>query len=230
MGGLFSNNNDKEKPLKIYTFGDSVLDCGRYNEFDIHPGKLLIENNDDIFPEFKGKTLTNMLNTSTELYHLAIDGSESCVMYRQAKEFSKFHTKEDNAMAIITIGGNDLLDGMARDSEKIKQFEEYLTNFLEEIAIRPVFIGTIYDPTLNDDKLNFIGGDPKILRENHKKANDVITKLGKKYGDVVDIHDHYIKKGSYDWFCNIIEPSLVGASEIRRCYLEAIVNYYEKNK
>jgi len=31
--------------VTLYTFGDSILDCGRYNEFGVHPGQLLVQNN-----------------------------------------------------------------------------------------------------------------------------------------------------------------------------------------
>jgi hypothetical protein len=30
--------------LSVYTFGDSILDCGHYNAFGINPGQLLVHN------------------------------------------------------------------------------------------------------------------------------------------------------------------------------------------
>ena len=42
----------------VYTFGDSVLDCGGYNEAGVTPGGLLVRNDDRRFPEFRGQGLT----------------------------------------------------------------------------------------------------------------------------------------------------------------------------
>lgn len=43
----------------LYTFGDSILDCGRYNEFGVHPAGLLARNDDRLFPEFRGRDLAS---------------------------------------------------------------------------------------------------------------------------------------------------------------------------
>jgi hypothetical protein len=44
--------------LTLYTFGDSILDCARYNELGVHPGQLLVQNDDRLFPEFQVKIYT----------------------------------------------------------------------------------------------------------------------------------------------------------------------------
>jgi len=38
--------------LSVYTFGDSILDCGHYNAFGINPGQQLVHNDDHLFSEF----------------------------------------------------------------------------------------------------------------------------------------------------------------------------------
>jgi hypothetical protein len=43
--------------VTLYTFGDSILDCARYNELGVHPGQLLVQNDDRLFPEFQGQDL-----------------------------------------------------------------------------------------------------------------------------------------------------------------------------
>ena len=48
-----------------------------------------------------------------------------------------------------------------------------------------------------------------------------LAELAQKYGTPVDLHKHFLK-GQPDWFVRTIEPSLAGASEVRRCFLEAI--------
>jgi hypothetical protein len=34
------------EPLTVYTFGDSVLDCRHYNAHGVHPGQLVVRNDD----------------------------------------------------------------------------------------------------------------------------------------------------------------------------------------
>jgi hypothetical protein len=46
-----------EDPLVVYTFGDSILDCGHYNAHGVHPGQLIVRNEDRLFPEFEGRDL-----------------------------------------------------------------------------------------------------------------------------------------------------------------------------
>jgi len=52
---LLGCNRRKQTMVTLYTFGDSILDCGRYNKFGVHPG-LLVHNDDRLFPEFQVKT------------------------------------------------------------------------------------------------------------------------------------------------------------------------------
>jgi len=40
--------------LTLYTFGDSILDCGHYYEQGVTPGQLVVHNDDRLFPEFRG--------------------------------------------------------------------------------------------------------------------------------------------------------------------------------
>jgi hypothetical protein len=41
------------------------------------------------------------------------------------------------------------------------------------------------------------------------------------YGTLVDLRAHFLT-GDESWFERNIEPSLTGASEVRRCFLEKI--------
>jgi acyl-CoA thioesterase I len=66
-------NRQEQAMVTLYTFGDSILDCGRYNEFGIHPGQLLVRNNDRLFPEFQRQDLTSQ--GPARLEHLARDGA-----------------------------------------------------------------------------------------------------------------------------------------------------------
>jgi acyl-CoA thioesterase I len=202
--------------LTVYTFGDSILDCANYNGEAAEPGRLLVKNDDRLFPEFQGRDLSS--RGSVRLDHRAIDGAIVDDLPEQTDRL----IVEEPSIALLTIGGNDLLMGLLDDTgPNIETFARKLDHFLQNLPIRPVLIGSVYDPTFGDDELNVFGVDPELGRENHRRVNAILADLGKTYGAFVDLHAHFLK-GNLDWFTRTIEPSLVGASEVRRCFLEAI--------
>ncbi len=208
--------------LSVYTFGDSMLDCGHYNVFGVNPGQLLVRNNDRLFPEFRGHDLASL--GSTRLIHRAQDGATVSSMPAQARGL----TVEGEAIALITVGGNDLLSrpDMGQGAE-MQHFAQALESFLQSLPIRPIFLGNVYDPTFGDDSLNFLGIEPSVVRQSHRLMNGVLAELARHYGALVDLHTHFLT-GDPSWFTEIIEPSLRGASEIRRCFLRQIRLVHER--
>jgi lysophospholipase L1-like esterase len=190
----------------LFTFGDSVT-----------PGALLVRNDDGLFPEFQGRDLTSLLGPC-ELEHHAVDGARIPSLFNQVRMLISFGP----AIALVTIGGNDLLGGLIRDDGPgIDAFERSLEKFAAELPIRPLFLGNVYDPTMGEDARNFLGVDPELARENFVRINAAIAGVAARHGHLVDLHSHFLT-GSLDWFTMVIEPSLRGASEVRRCFLEAI--------
>ena len=205
--------------LTVYTFGDSILDCGHYNDRGVTPGQLLVRNEDRIFPEFRGQDLTKRVGP-VRLEHRAVDGSTVDDLRQQAKRLPA-EVKGD-ALALLTIGGNDLITGLLADpGPGIDDFAIDLHAFLRDLPIRPVLIGTVYDPTFGDDAQNSTGIEPRLARKNFAKLNDRLAALGRSHGASVDLHSHFLK-GRAEWLTRTIEPSLIGASEIRRCFWKAI--------
>lgn len=56
----------------LVAFGDSILDSGRYNAYGVTPGQLLVDNDDRLFPEFRGRDLSS--RGPARLEHRARDG------------------------------------------------------------------------------------------------------------------------------------------------------------
>jgi hypothetical protein len=196
--------------------GNSILDCGRYNTFGVHPGQLLVRNDDKLFPEFKGRDLRS--RGPARLEHRARDGATVAGLALQAKGVKP----DGESVALLTVGGNDLLTGLAADSgAKASAFEISLEQFVRKLPIRPVLLGNVYDPTFGDDARNFLGIDARIARRNHRRVNDIIASLASRYGRLVDLHAHFLA-GNPSWFTRTIEPSLIGASEVRRMFLQAL--------
>jgi acyl-CoA thioesterase-1 len=204
------------RAITVYTFGDSILDCARYNAHGVHPGQLIVRNDDRLFPEFKGRDLHARGGASLE--HRAVDGATVDGLPRQARGLSA----RGDSVALLTIGGNDLLTGLAGDTGPgMKAFERALERFLRDLPIRPVLMGTVYDPTFGDDSRNFLGVNARIARANLGRVNSIIAALAARYGKLVDLHAHFLT-GDPSWYTRTIEPSLIGASEVRRAFLSAI--------
>ena len=82
------------------------------------------------------------------------------------------------AIALITIGGNDLLRGLIRDSGAgINTFALSLDTFVQQLPIRPVLLGNVYDPTLGDDQRNFLGIDAAQARKSLQRINTAIEEI-----------------------------------------------------
>jgi acyl-CoA thioesterase I len=201
----------------VFTFGDSILDCARYNDYGVHPGQLIIRNDDYLFPEFEGRDLFSA--GPAQLDHRAVDGAVVDSLPRQTRGLQV----DGPGVALVTIGGNDLLAGLAADrGEGIELFKQKLDAFLHALPMRPVLLATVYDPTFGDDSRNFLNVDPRIARPNFNRINRLIAELAPRYGHLVDVHRHFLK-GDPSWFTQIIEPSLRGASEVRAVFLPAVL-------
>jgi acyl-CoA thioesterase-1 len=212
-----------QAPLVLYTFGDSILDCARYNDRGVHPGQLLLRNDDALFPEFTGKDLLS--RGPARLAHRAVDGATVDRLPAQARGLRR---ETGTSIALLTVGGNDLLRGLAADTGPgLRRFEIQLNDFLQRLPIRPVLLGTVYDPTFGDDSRNFLGVEARVARANHRRVNEVIAGMAARHGRLVDLHGHFLR-GNPSWFTHTIEPSLVGASEVRRAYLPIVLAHQSR--
>jgi len=203
--------------LTVVTLGDSILDCGHYNDFGVHPGQLLIRNDDRLFPAFAGRDLS--ARGPARLDHRARDGSVLELLPQQTLGLRI----DGPALALLTVGGNDLIMGLIADAGPgLDAFAQALEAFLRDLPVRPVLVGNVYDPTFGDDAQNFLGIDPALSRRNHAHLNAILAEAGRRYGASVDLHRHFLR-GDPGWFTRTIEPSLIGASEVRACFLEAVL-------
>src|SRR4051794_1647107 len=112
----------------IYTFGDSILDCGKYNDRGLTPGELIVRNDDSLFPVFQGHDLSS--RGPAFLEHRAVDGATVRDLTAQARGL----VVEGPSIALVTIGGNDLLRGLVGDrGPGIEEFGTALDRFLDKL-------------------------------------------------------------------------------------------------
>jgi lysophospholipase L1-like esterase len=206
------------RPFTLYSFGDSILDCGRYNDRGVTPDQLIVRNDDAVFPEFRGNDLLSR-GFAARVEHRARDGATVADLTRQSAGLAV----RSPSVAIVTIGGNDLLRGLVTDTGAgIERFAAELRAFLEALPIRPVLVANVYDPSFGHDERNFVGVDPAIARANHRRVNAVLADASSRYGKLIDLHAHFLR-GDPSWYTQTIEPSLIGASEVRRAFLPAVI-------
>lgn len=219
-GMLTRMRKQPEPPRVVYTFGDSILDCGHYNAYGVTPGGLMVRNDDALFPDFRGRDLTALSGQAARLEHHARDGATVGDLPAQARGLAP--SAGEPAAALVTVGGNDLLLGLIADTGPgIEAFAADLDAFLRDLPVRPVLLGNVYDPTFGDDARNFLPVEPALARRNQQRLMAVHAELGARYGRLVDLHAHFLR-GDPSWFVHTIEPSLTGASEVRRTFLEAL--------
>jgi acyl-CoA thioesterase-1 len=176
---------------------------------------LLGRNDDRLFPEFHRRDLSNRGRTVLE--HRARSGARVDGLAAQARAVRP----AEHAVALITIGGNDLLGGLAMSQGRgLMDFEQSLDQVVRDLPIRPVLMGNVYDPTFGDDTAaaQFLSVNLALARANLRRMNEVLASLAAKYGQLVDLHSHFLR-GDRAWLTSVIEPSLSGASEVRRCFL-----------
>src|SRR5262249_6653542 len=149
--------------VKLYTFGDSILDCGYYNELGLTPGRLLVRNDDARFPEFRGRDLASRGEAS--LVHRAVDGSTGTKLPSQLAGIRH----DGPSVAILTVGGSDIIVNL-ESPHGLEGFEKHLETFVRALPIRPVFLGNVYDPSLGDDANNFTGLPPAEVRAMHARV------------------------------------------------------------
>ena len=126
----------------------------------------------------------------------------------------------------VTAGGNDLLVcAFAADLPACaRRIEANLTEIARRLAAYrcDVILNTVYDPTDGDDALAQMLGLPITLRPVFEEVNAYIRRLARKHGyllaDLADLfHGHGL--GAKDsWLVQQIEPNLLGATAIVRCW------------
>jgi lysophospholipase L1-like esterase len=211
---------------------------------DIGAASLLYRNDDELFPEFIGKDLVAKF-PGIHYKNLAIDGAtcEDLLSNVRVDEWKIFSDKR--VLVSLTLGGNDLLQAFRRaagqsngdlvsDFSKIcKRYDEVLVLIQKRLPSSVVVLTTVYDPT---DGTGIIPSANPLYQavlpvEFLNQFNQHVVKCAEANSmPLADVHKHFSGHGAtcgavndfWYWTPSPIEPGYLGASEIRRVWLDTL--------
>ena len=200
---------------------------------------LLVRNDDARWPEFTGRDLASRWPRVTA-QNLASDGATIGDVF--GDQLDEVAEGSEDAVVTLSVGGNDLLiaySSKPRPSlmERIvgdiaDAYDVMLDVLVEKLPRARLVLTTIYDPS---DRIGVI---PGVLEDVGKLPLRHLDALNARIRDaasardnavVADVYAHFLGHGAsvgaehrWYWKRSLIEPSAMGASEIRRVWLEAL--------
>ncbi|HET7457800.1 MAG TPA: GDSL-type esterase/lipase family protein [Gemmatimonadaceae bacterium] len=219
-------------------------------ERDAHAGgiaplgaaSLLHENDDERWPEFAGRDLARIA-PGARLTNLTSDGATIGEVFGyQLPEIAGAGVEGGaETLVTLTVGGNDLLSAFAnrpaarllgRFVEDIVQAYDYLVEAIAKaLPGAALLLTTVYDPTDGTGVApGLLDGAGPLPLQHLERVNDHVRELAARVpgARLADVHARFLGHGvtapepeRFYWRRSLIEPSALGASEIRRVWLEA---------
>jgi lysophospholipase L1-like esterase len=198
---------------------------------------LLYRNDDDRWPEFRGKDLRHH-SPDGEFLSLAEDGAMIDDVTTEELARLGWDSNEPGILLTLTAGGNDLLDalGAGRPLDKAvtritRHYTELVDSIREELPRATLVLTTVYDPTDGTGILPGLEVYGRLPLEYLRQFNDHVRETARMTpgARLADVHRHFLGHGvtapepdRWYWHRNLIEPNARGASEIRRVWLELL--------
>jgi lysophospholipase L1-like esterase len=197
---------------------------------------LFARNDDAVWPEFAGQDLATRF-PGIDCHFLAVDGATTDDVL--ASQIRAFETIDGGAEAIVTLtaGGNDLLSLVGAAEGKgaagVERILRNLYGILDAVGDclpkAVILVANVYDPTDGTGDLEGHRLRPQEMRW-LRDYNAGVARLGAGPGvRLIDVHGHFAGHGRsapaaqrWYWTGSLIEPGVVGASEIRRLWLAAL--------
>ena len=236
------------RPATYVALGDS-MSIDRYPDLD-HAGRqrlevpvtglgaasLLARNDDHVWPEFAGHDLVTRF-PGIDCRPLAVDGATTESVLEA--QLDALPTADPRAEAIVTLtaGGNDLLGligasdraGAAGIRAALHNLETILETLRHRLPRALLLVANVYDPTDGTGELEGTRLRPQEMRWLADYNAAVARRCRERAARLVDVHGHFAGHGRaappgerWYWTESLIEPGLVGASEIRRLWLSAL--------
>jgi acyl-CoA thioesterase I len=208
---------------------------------------LLARNDDHVWPEFAGRDLVTRF-PDVDCRVLAADGATTVDVLESQLDALDAIDASGDAVVTLTAGGNDLLsllgapdgagqDGVARILRNLDAILEAVRGRLPRAVL---LVANVYDPTDGSGDL----GDHRVhpaatIADGWLQAHEMrwlrdynagVDRLcGQRGARLIDVHGHFAGHGRsapaaerWYWSGSLIEPGVVGASELRRLWLTAL--------
>lgn len=237
--------------MNIAVIGDSVA-IDLYPELDaaerfgkkfkrLGAASLLLENNDELFPEFAGKDLKS-ISSELKFYNLAEDGGTLSSIPRQV---AKIRDPEALDLLFVSVGGNDLLQRFSKPITNprvllgvlLEQYKDTVQVLLSHFPNAEIILSTVYDPTDGSGMLSPNQAKPLPIELLHIFNQTVKSQAGREgrvkianiwaafLGNGISIMKEggQLNNKGYYWAPSIIEPNVFGASKIRELWLQHLI-------
>ena len=207
---------------------------------------LLHENDEERWPEITGRELKSHA-PDVRFANLASDGATIGEVFGfQVPELETVVGAAgggggEETLVTLTVGGNDLLSAFAnrpgarllgRFVEDIVQAYDYLVAaIVRELPGATILLTTVYDPTDGTGVApGLLDGAGPLPLQHLDRVNAHVRELAERTpgARLADVHARFLGHGvtapeaeRYYWRRSLVEPSALGASEIRRVWLEA---------
>jgi lysophospholipase L1-like esterase len=197
---------------------------------------LLARNDDTLWPEFVRRDLAS-LHPGIEAHFLAEDGATTETVIASQLDGLDALESEAETLVTLTAGGNDLLgligtspgEGNDRLRQVLVNLDGIVSAVRDHLPRATILAANVYDPTDGTGELEgtrLAAREMKWLADYNAGVARVCAARGAR---IVDLHRHFLGHGRsvpapqrWYWTGSLIEPGLVGASEIRRLWLAAL--------
>jgi lysophospholipase L1-like esterase len=200
---------------------------------------LLARNDDERWPEFIGRDLTSTY-PGVGVDILATDGATIGDVFDA--QLAELRDGDDEAIVTVTVGGNDLLSAFAARPRRtlmeriVRDIGGAYDALLDSIDARlpraRLLLTTVYDPS------DLTGVIPGVLEEAGQLPLRYLDTLNthirtramtRDNALLADVHAHFLGHGAsaepaqrWYWRRSLVEPSALGASEIRRVWAQLL--------
>jgi lysophospholipase L1-like esterase len=197
---------------------------------------LLARNDDVVWPEFSGRDLVTR-HPGIECRLLAADGATTETVIASQLETIAALDPRSATLITLTAGGNDLLallgasesEGRAGVRQILENLEAIVAATRKHLPRATVLVANVYDPTDGTGDLESTRLRAREMRWLDDFNAGVERLCHARETRLIDLHRHFAGHGrsapAHDrwyWSGSLIEPGVVGASEIRRRWLAAL--------
>jgi lysophospholipase L1-like esterase len=200
---------------------------------------LLVRNDDARWPEFTGRDIASRW-PRVAAQNLCTDGASIGDVF--GEQLDQLEASSDEAIVTVTVGGNDLLSAYSsRPRETLMErivrdiasaYDVMLDAIADKLPRARLVLTTVYDPSDRSGTIPGILEDVGKLPLHHLDALNAHIRAmaaSREGGALADVYAHFLGHGAgaapeqrWYWRRSLIEPSALGASEIRRVWLEAL--------